>query len=221
MCYPKYSYPEGTILLIRETASLENQRARKRSANWSDTELAAIRVVLHKLTNLRTLNSNDAEDLVQDTLMTMLIKHPENELEKGLLVWSMGILRKKLGNYYRKAQRYTSLDEQGKSGQKQMLRALPKESPEVKLRYQELRTLVDDIITTFPPLQRQAMELLLTGLEVSEIAQQLHPVRYQNVINRLHRGRKRLIKELAKFGYDSRPIRSSGKSKGQNKKAAG
>jgi hypothetical protein len=29
----------------------------------------------------------------------------------------------------------------------------------------------------------------------------LHPERYQNVINRLHRGRKALAKELAKYGY--------------------
>ena len=45
------------------------------------------------------------------------------------------------------------------------------------------------------------MELLLAGLEPGEIVKRLHPERYQNVINRLHRGRKKLAKELAKYGY--------------------
>jgi hypothetical protein len=45
------------------------------------------------------------------------------------------------------------------------------------------------------------MELLLAGLEPGEIVRHLHPERYQNVINRLHRGRKKLAKELAKYGY--------------------
>ena len=45
------------------------------------------------------------------------------------------------------------------------------------------------------------MELLIGGLNPGEIVNQLHPERYQNVINRLHRGRKKLAQELAKYGY--------------------
>src|SRR5262245_44132029 len=72
-------------------------------------ELARIRMVLRKLTALRIENPEDAEDLVQETLLTMTEKCPEIELRKGLLVWGMGILRKKVGNYYRRVQRYSAL----------------------------------------------------------------------------------------------------------------
>ena len=46
-----------------------------------------------------------------------------------------------------------------------------------------------------------AMPVLIAGFGIREIVERLHPARYQNVINRLHRGRKRLAKELAKYGY--------------------
>ena len=76
---------------------------------WTEEEIAAIRVVLQKLSTIRIMNSNDAEDLVQETLLTLIAKCPKTTLEKGPLVWSMGIFRKKVGNYYRKVQRYTAL----------------------------------------------------------------------------------------------------------------
>jgi hypothetical protein len=42
---------------------------------------------------------------------------------------------------------------------------------------------------------------LIAGHDSGEIVKQLHPERYQNVINRIYRGRKKIAKELAKFGY--------------------
>ena len=96
-----------TPFFINETAGLEERSplCKPKLGDWSDQEIASIRNVLHRLTALRVMNAEDAEDLVQDTFLTMAMKCPEIELEKGLLIWSMGILRKKVGNYYRKAQR--------------------------------------------------------------------------------------------------------------------
>jgi len=170
-------------------------------SEWTEDEIAAIRTVLHKLTAIRVLNPTDAEDLVQDTLVTMLTKYPECELEKGLLVWSMGILRKKVGNYYRKAQRFTTFSEQESCTQQAIREFTDSESPEAKLFHQELQQIVNETLEQFPTSQRQAIELLMTGLDSGEIVKQLHPERYQNVINRIHRGRKKLAKELAKYGY--------------------
>jgi hypothetical protein len=48
------------------------------------------------------------------------------------------------------------------------------------------------------------MDLLLAGLETGEIARLLRPERYQTVVNRAHRGRRKLLKELAKYGYRAR-----------------
>jgi RNA polymerase sigma factor (sigma-70 family) len=167
---------------------------------WPAEELARIRMVLRKLTALRIENPEDAEDLVQETLLTMTEKWPEIELRKGLLIWGMGILRKKVGNYYRREQRYSAL-------QREFLRDvmlhLTRSPPtaESAMHYRELRALVDAILEKFPPHERAVMELLVSGLPINEIAGALHPERYQNIVNRVHRGRKKLHKELAKYGY--------------------
>jgi hypothetical protein len=42
---------------------------------------------------------------------------------------------------------------------------------------------------------------MIAGFNAGEIARQLHPERYQNVINSLYRGRKKLARALAKYGY--------------------
>jgi RNA polymerase sigma factor (sigma-70 family) len=164
---------------------------------WNDEEIAAIRLVLKRLTAIRILNSNDAEDLVQDTLLTMLTKPPAALLEKGPLAWSLGILRKKVGNYYRKVQRYAPLNEKDSQNPEWMHAA----SPERRVFQKELQSIVDEVLSELPPFQRQAWELIMEGLNAREIMDELNSVRYQNVINRLYRGRKKLATALAKCGY--------------------
>jgi RNA polymerase sigma factor (sigma-70 family) len=170
-------------------------------AEWTDNEITAIRTVLHKLTSLRIMNCNDAEDLVQDTLLTMIKKNPGSDLEKGLLVWSMGILRKKVGNYYRRVQRFTSLNDKKVPSLELSKRTTLASSPEIKVFHDELQDILDENLPLLPVAQRQAMELLLSGLDSGEVVRELHPEHYQNVINRIYRGRKRLAKVLASYGY--------------------
>ncbi len=206
MCNPAYLHIDYESLFVSEGSPQHEYGLRQGQSKWTDDEIAAIRVVLQKLTSIRIMNSNDAEDLVQDTLLTMLTKHPERGLEKGLLIWTMGILRKKVGNYYRKAQRYASLGEQEICTGQRIQGSLMAASPELKVFHEELKGIVDETLTRLPPAQRQAMELLLSGLDSGEIVKQLHPERYQNVINRLYRGRQKLAKELAKYGYGPNAI---------------
>jgi RNA polymerase sigma factor (sigma-70 family) len=182
---------------ISESSSLEKPRFNPGQPDWTDDEIAAIRIVLKKLTAVRIFNLNDAEDLVQDTLLTMITKHRGTVLEKGPLAWGLGILRKKVGNYYRKAQRYASLNEQDVG--KRPCRTIA--TPEGTLFHEELKTIVDATLSQLPASQRQALELMMAGFNAGEIAKQLYPVRYQNVINSLYRGRKKLAVELAKYGY--------------------
>jgi RNA polymerase sigma factor (sigma-70 family) len=155
--------------------------------------------VLRKLTASRIYNSTDAEDLVQETLLTMISKPPDIVLEKGLLAWGMGILRKKVGNYYQKVQRHTSLITQ-EDGARPCMRT---PTPETSLFQEELQAIIKEILSRFPLSQRQAMELQIDGFNSGEIAKLLHPIRYQNVINSLYRGRRKLAKELEKYGYVS------------------
>lgn len=192
---------ESDLLRICETVPLGDYQSRALSATWTEEELARIRLVLRKLTASRVDNPEDAEDLVQETLLTMIRKAPEIDLEKGLLIWAMGILRKKVGNYYRRAQRFTSLDDQKIVVQHAQHSLSTTPSPESSLHHRELCLKIDDILMTLPPRQREAIDLYLAGLQTCEIVSLLHPERYQNIVNRLHRGRKKLAKELARHGY--------------------
>lgn len=163
---------------------------------WSNDELARIRLVLQRLTSLRIENEADAEDLVQETLLTMTQKCPESGPDKGLLIWSMGILRKKIGNYYRKARRYVPMECAETSG-----RARVCTSPELRFLQSEMAHLVRKTLHALPDRERRAMELCLAGLQAHEIVASLHPETYQNVINHLFRGRRKIAAQLASLGY--------------------
>jgi RNA polymerase sigma factor (sigma-70 family) len=169
--------------------------------DWTDEELMRIRLVLRRLTALRVDNPEDAEDLVQDTLLTMTEKCTEIRLEKGLLIWSMGILRKKIGNYYRRTRRSVSLDDLLAGAQDQDHNAVVEPTQETLLRHAELRALVVRALSGLAPRERIAVELFLSGSPTHEIADLLYPERYQNIVNWLHRGRKKLARELARHGY--------------------
>jgi len=189
---------------IHETARLGSYRPKPASVVWTDEELARIRLVLRRLTALRVENPEDAEDLVQETMLTMVRKAPEIDLEKGLLIWAMGILRKKVGNYYRRTRRSVPLDDQSiiVCESRQYARAVP--SPEASLLHAELCARIDAILEDLPAPEREAIDLYLAGTQTGEIASLLHPERYQNILNRLHRGRKKLAKELSRHGYARR-----------------
>ncbi len=171
---------------------------------WNNDEIAHIRRVFQKLVALRVQNDHDAEDLVQEALLTMVAKYPENSLEKGLLVWGMAILRKKVGNYYRRIKRYVPFDDRDfELGFRTREREMSA-SAESRLRLNELHALIDRILEGFVPQERVILELHLAGLRTQEIASELRPERYQNVVNRLYRGRKRLARELRRYGYQAR-----------------
>jgi len=199
-------------LFINETAGLRERSplCRPRLGDWSDQEIASVRKVLQKLTALRVTNVDDAEDLVQDTFLTMALKCPEIELEKGLLIWSMGILRKKVGNYYRRERRHAASHPHRVSS----LETIPDDpsatSPEISLRREELSALIYRVLATLPEGHRQALELLLAGRQANEIVALLSPEHYQSAINWLYRGRRKLARELARCGYGPE-LKSSGR----------
>ncbi len=221
MCNPAYIIQEYERLFVAENSPVENIEKQRRQ-EWAEEEIAAIRAALRKLAVIR-INYDDVEDLVQDTLLTMVAKPPSCDLGKGLLVWSFGILRNKVGNYYRKSNRHTSLD-RIESSAEQPTQQHPSSSPEAKLSNTELRTIIREKVAEMPPCQRKVMELLVAGLDSSEIVSQLHPEPYQNVINHLYRGRKKLAKELARYGYGPCSLTGMKRAKGRRidqKSAAG
>jgi RNA polymerase sigma factor (sigma-70 family) len=211
VCNPSY-IPQGyETSFVAENSPLKNFE-NPQCPDWADDEITAIRAVLRKMTGLRIWNSDDVEDLVQDTLLTIVSKPPGIELEKGLLVWSLGILRNKLGNYYRKPNRHVSLNK--------IETCLPRQrsfsfSPEANASGKELRALVKEKVAEMPSSQREVMELLISGFDSREIVSQMDKERRQNVINRIHRGRKKLAKELARYGYGPGPMTGLRRARGR------
>ncbi len=200
---PYFAATEFVSSLICETSPAINlvSRATSKLSDWTDEEIARIRIVFQKLTTLRIQNDDDAEDLVQDTLLTMASKCPDESLEKGLLVWGMGILRKKVGNYYRRTRRFVPLEEGLLSTGSTSDGQWSDHSAESTLRLSELQSLVGRILDEFPPTERAVLEMHLEGHATREIARVLAPEPYQNVSNRLHRGKKLLALRLRKYGY--------------------
>jgi RNA polymerase sigma factor (sigma-70 family) len=168
--------------------------------DWPPEQLSQMRVIFRKLTSMRIVNPEDAEDVVQETFVTMAEKFPCVRLQKGLLVWGMGILRRKVGNYYRRANRTAGLDQ--KIMDACILRVIQAQpSPESHTRRAELQTLVQSLVRELPPRERIVMDLVLAGLATHEIVALHYPEPYQNITNRIHRARRRLLRRLAKYGY--------------------
>jgi RNA polymerase sigma factor (sigma-70 family) len=201
MSNPAYFPIEITDCLVCESAPCTSYEKTCTASEWSEDEIKTIRLAFQKLTSLRIMNINDAEDIVQEALLTMILKRPQTSLKKAPLIWGMGILRNKVGNYYRKNQRYLSIERVESATQQRRQEDALAASPEGDMLHAELKKIVNYSLDQLPVAQRQVMELLLAGLDPREIVHKLSPERYQNIINRLHRGRKKLAQELAKFGY--------------------
>ena len=167
----------------------------------TDDEIADIRKKLSKLTARRVMNAPDAEDIVQDTLLTMISKTPCAALKKCPLAWSMGILRNKVGNYYRKERRHSSYyaAEKPNNSDEAHQHSLSS-SPERELLRGELFEIITAAVERLPTPQRCAMKLLLAGLNPGEIAKRMSPEHYQAVINHLYRGRRKIAQELNRYG---------------------
>jgi RNA polymerase sigma-70 factor (ECF subfamily) len=165
---------------------------------WQSEDLARICKVLRRLAELRVRNVADAEDLVQDTLLTMVEKSAELPLRKGLLVWGMGILRKKIGNHYRKTQR------RALTGSGDVPRPAGAPTPEAMLHCEELQQIVARVLDRFPPEERRVMRLVLAGMPIFEVAELVETAPYQTIVNYSFRGRRKLVQHLERCGYSRR-----------------
>jgi RNA polymerase sigma factor (sigma-70 family) len=180
--------------------------AREAPCNFREGELENVRLALSRLSHVRVRNREDAEDIVQETLMTLARKAPKTSLEKNLQAFGIGILRNKVGNYYRKCRRENESqvfpDRSWSSGIKASLTC----TPEALLIHKEFRHLAENLLAEFPKTERIALEYYFAGFKTGEIALRMQPERYQNVLNRLHRGKKRLAGKLRKLGYQRASI---------------
>ncbi len=178
-----------------ETAAVEIQYP------IQEHELENVRLTLSRLSQTRIHNREDAEDIVQETLLTLARKAPQTNLEKNLQAFGVGILRNKVGNYYKKCRREHESRGIPDRTWKSKLEAAQSCTPEALLIHKEFRHIAENLLAEFPAIDRMALEYYFAGFKTGEIALQMQPERYQNVLNRLHRGRKRLAGKLKKLGY--------------------
>ena len=207
MTRPSYYLPERLDSFIAELISAYKTTidapplSSPKRNTWTDEELSRIRRELRKLTALRVPNAADAEDIIQDTLLTLIHSCPRECLEKDPIAWSAGVLRNKIGNYYRKG-RYRAKRE---TVETEIRHDRPQSgttvSPERDLLQEELRNIIAGAVESLPRAQKTAIKMLIAGLKPGEIAAKMSPERYQTVINHLHRGRKKLAQELTRHGF--------------------
>jgi len=222
MTRPSYFSPERLDSFIAELISAYETTGSPPSISmperhgWTNEELSRIRRELRKLTAIRIPNAADAEDIIQDTLLTLIHSCQKECLEKDPLAWSAGVLRNKIGNYYRKGRYRAKLE----TGEAEPRHDRPQSgaaavSPEIDLLREELRNVIAGAVERLPSAQKTAIKMLIAGLKPGEIAAKMSPERYQTVINHLHRGRKKLALELTRHGFGGmhEMKRSAGKKK--------
>jgi len=197
----KDSSRERPFQVCESMRSEELPFAPRRLSDWPDDELSRIHGELRRLARRRVDNADDVEDLVQDTFLTMLEKYPQEELRKGLQVWSLGILRNKIGNYYKRARRENSARDLHVRGPNPGTNRWSAALPDTTVRYGDLRILLRRLISDYDPAAKAVMELFFEGLKAAEIGSFMEPQLYQTVVSRLHRGRRTLVRRLTRFGY--------------------
>ena len=82
------------------------ERSRDGHEQSSDQLLASLRVRFLAIAK-RRVRPDDLEDVVQDALRIVHQKHREIEAERGMLMWSLAVLRNVIGNYYQAKERLT------------------------------------------------------------------------------------------------------------------
>lgn len=140
-----------------------------------------------------TLNREEAEDVVQDTLLKMWDKRDEWNQMQSLEAMAMTICRNR------------ALDIAGKAGRGNLMLDVERDSPisstnpERKLEEKESLQAVRDIINSMPEVQRTIIELReIEGKEYCEIAQILQLTETQVRVY-LHRARQRIKTEYEKI----------------------
>ncbi len=135
-------------------------------------------------------NSADVQDVVQDTLKTIIEKQHLVENQNGFMAWCHGILRNKIGNYYKKRARHEdrAVDADTAFSTLQLTCPDPSEVYTAEEQYQRLvcamRRLDDDY--------RKVIWLLYLGYDKDEMLKQLSLSDSRQLKNKIFRSRKKL-----------------------------
>jgi RNA polymerase sigma factor (sigma-70 family) len=198
-----HAAPTAPDSAARESASAHRRAPpRQQLPLFGDEGIADLRRELHRRAVRRVVNRTDVEDIVQDALLDVVRQSRHIAAKQCPRAWCMGILRNKVGNYYRKHRLERHHAGEGDAPPPRLDAPPPRmpPSPEDELLRKELEEVVAAAIDRLPRMQRLVMELSIDGAGPGEIARDMAPARYQSVINHLHRGRRRLALDLERYG---------------------
>jgi RNA polymerase sigma factor (sigma-70 family) len=139
----------------------------------------------------------DAQDIVQETFLTIAEKYQHMQPKPSFFPWAFGILRNKTGDYFRKRVRERSMQEH--------LHGLDPPSSEQttdEVIGRELHQLLVDTLTRLPVDYQTILLALLEGFLTRDILGMFKNIPRGTFDNKLHRLRARLKELLREGGYD-------------------
>lgn len=142
-----------------------------------------------------TTNSDEAKDLLQDTLLKALINKDKFKMPHNFKSWAYTIMRNTFINNYRRSVKTNSIFKQSENSEN----LLPNQylvSPESEHSYKEIKNKVSNLQDDF----REPFQLFTDGFKYKEIAEKLSlPI--GTVKSKIFFARKHLMKDLKEYEY--------------------
>jgi RNA polymerase sigma factor (sigma-70 family) len=165
-----------------------------------DYNLNNMRTHLNRFAYQLTLNAENAQDLVQDTLFKALANREKFREDINFKAWTFTIMRNIFINEYRKNQKYRRVD-QAPDHYSLINKQTSQETPEGQMTILQLNDAMDKLDYEY----KQPLLLHIKGFKYSEIAQQLN-LKMGTVKSRIFLSRKKLShilrdKHLQSFVY--------------------
>ncbi len=140
---------------------------------------------------------HDAEDLVQDVLVTLMRTLPSFRGDSSLSTWTYTVARRACARRRKQGQRMLASD--ASATREVERRADPGPSPHQRLERRELSVALENAISALPVVQKQALVMRdVEGLSAAEVAEVLG-IGERAVKSRLHRARVALRAVLAPY----------------------
>jgi RNA polymerase sigma-70 factor (ECF subfamily) len=168
-------------------------RARQGDAAAEERLFSLLRARILELAKRRVGNAEDAEDLTQETLGTILAKYRTEAPAERFLPWVFAILRNKIGNYWKRGRTARRILHDGDPERAWRTVGV---SPEGEIRWRELRSALEEILPEASEPCRRVFQLLLQGADREEIRAAFGNEPMGTVDSRISRCRRWLLERL-------------------------
>jgi len=140
--------------------------------------------------------TRDAEDIVQETLEILYRNFKQVKFSAGFLQYAFGILRNKIGDYFRKKEREEVMKRPIEAGE-----LVNGEQPEDIIDADELRELIIKVLTKTNFESQRIIYALMEGYSAGGMIGILGKIPRGTLDNKIYRIRKELKKLLLKERY--------------------